>query len=638
MCENRFERADTAACPAYGAFICSLCCSLDSRCHDRCKPPAARASAQWRQALAALLPRRMRDRVNFAPAQYLAVFLLLTSSMAFLISIIYVQERAHADTLRWPLVKIFSLLSVGSALCAWWVVLVSDSRRVALQESERQTQLLQKEIDAHRRTDQALQTAKEQAEAASQAKTRYVAGMAHELRTPLNTILGYTQILLRSGDSVLPASAREAVATMQQSGEHMHALIDGLLDLARIEAGRLRLDMAALHLPGFLDELVRTVRPQCEAKGLAFRLETHGRVPLWVRADAKRLRQILINLLSNAIRFTDAGQVVLRVDCRGTVLQFQVEDSGIGIEPQDHERIFMPFERGSAGRRTTVAGTGLGLSITQMLTVLMGGELTLRSQSGVGSTFGVRLYLREIAPPEVVVTPALQPTRSISGYVGSQRTLLVVDDQAVQRQLLAGLLIPLGFEVNEAASGRECLDTVAKRKPDAVLLDLSMDDMSGWDTAAVLRQRHGPGELPIVIVSADLFENQGERVTAAGCQGFVGKPVIESELVQVLGHALGLEWIYEQEAKTPALRAHPADGAAPVPLPRTLYEHMLQMARFGNASGLRQLLRASADQHPELARTLQALSTHLEQFDFAAFTQTLHRVAPLEDTDDEPVA
>ena len=253
MCENRFERADTAACPAYGAFICSLCCSLDSRCHDRCKPPAARASAQWRQALAALLPRRMRDRVNFAPAQYLAVFLLLTSSMAFLISIIYVQERAHADTLRWPLVKIFSLLSVGSALCAWWVVLVSDSRRVALQESERQTQLLQKEIDAHRRTDQALQTAKEQAEAASQAKTRYVAGMAHELRTPLNTILGYTQILLRSGDSVLPASAREAVATMQQSGEHMHALIDGLLDLARIEAGRLRLDMAALHLPGFLD-------------------------------------------------------------------------------------------------------------------------------------------------------------------------------------------------------------------------------------------------------------------------------------------------------------------------------------------------------------------------------------------------
>ena len=380
------------------------------------------------------------------------------------------------------------------------------------------------------------------------------------------------------------------------------------------------------------------VRPQCEAKGLAFRLETHGRVPLWVRADAKRLRQILINLLSNAIRFTDAGQVVLRVDCRGTVLQFQVEDSGIGIEPQDHERIFMPFERGSAGRRTTVAGTGLGLSITQMLTVLMGGELTLRSQSGVGSTFGVRLYLREIAPPEVVVTPALQPTRSISGYVGSQRTLLVVDDQAVQRQLLAGLLIPLGFEVNEAASGRECLDTVAKRKPDAVLLDLSMDDMSGWDTAAVLRQRHGPGELPIVIVSADLFENQGERVTAAGCQGFVGKPVIESELVQVLGHALGLEWIYEQEAKTPALRAHPADGAAPVPLPRTLYEHMLQMARFGNASGLRQLLRASADQHPELARTLQALSTHLEQFDFAAFTQTLHRVAPLEDTDDEPVA
>ena len=192
------------------------------------------------------------------------------------------------------------------------------------------------------------------AENASQAKTRYVAGMTHELRTPLNSILGYSQILLRSGE--LQGSAREAVTTIQQSGQHMHALIDGLLDLARIEAGRLRLDPAPLPFQEFLSELARMVQPQAEGKGLAFRLETQGRVPAWVQADAKRLRQILINLLGNAVRFTNRGAVVLRVDCRHEVVRFEVEDTGIGIAPQDQERIFQPFE--ARQRRTACQRSG----------------------------------------------------------------------------------------------------------------------------------------------------------------------------------------------------------------------------------------------------------------------------------------
>ena len=620
VCDNPFESADMAHCPAYGAPICSLCCSLESRCHDRCKS-GSRAADQVREALAAVLPASLNNRYNFRVAQYFTVFLGLSAILAFLLGVVYVQESlqgpAHAEALRLPFIKAFSLLAMLAAVCAWWVVLATESRRMAHDESERQTQLLQKEIDAHQRTDAALQNAKEVAESASHAKTRYVAGMTHELRTPLNSILGYAQILLRGQE--LKPSAREMVTTIQQSGQHMHALIDGLLDLARIEAGRLRLDPAPLPFPEFLDELVRMVQPQAEGKGLAFRLETVGRVPAWVQADAKRLRQILINLLGNAVRFTDAGGIVLRVDCRHEVLRFEVEDTGIGIAPQDQERIFMPFERGSAGRRTSEAGTGLGLAITHLLTELMGGELTLRSQVDVGSTFTIRMYLREIEAP---ARRSVRNLRPIVGYLAPRRALLVVDDQPIQRQLLASLLLPLGFAIREAASGREALETVQRERPDAVLLDINMDDLNGWQTAQLMRAEAGPG-LPIIFVSADPFENRPELLAAVGAQGFVSKPVIESELLDLLARVLQLEWVHEAHPAAVTGSGAARDATVPLPLAGDLRERLVTLARLGNASGLRALLRESAQDAPAMADVLQSLVVHVDRFDFNALIARL---------------
>jgi signal transduction histidine kinase/CheY-like chemotaxis protein len=620
VCDNPFESADMAHCPAYGAPICSLCCSLESRCHDRCKTQS-RAGDQVRQALAAVLPASLNNRFNFRVAQYFTVFLALTALMAFLLGVVYVQESlqgpAHAEALRLPFIKAFSLMAVLAAVCAWWVVLATESRRMAHDESERQTQLLQKEIDAHQRTDAALQNAKEVAENASSAKTRYVAGMTHELRTPLNSILGYAQILLRGHE--LKASAREMVTTIQQSGQHMHALIDGLLDLARIEAGRLRLDPAPLPFPDFLSELVRMVQPQAEGKGLSFRLETVGRVPAWVQADAKRLRQILINLLGNAVRFTDRGGIVFRVDCRHEVVRFEVEDTGIGIAPQDQERIFMPFERGSAGRRTSEAGTGLGLAITHLLTELMGGELTLRSQVDAGSTFTIRMYLREIEAP---AQRSVRNLRPIVGYLAPRRTLLVVDDQPIQRQLLASLLLPLGFAIREAASGREALEIVQRERPDAVLLDINMDDLNGWETAQLMRAEAGPA-LPIIFVSADPFENRPELLAAVGAQGFVSKPVIESELLDLLARVLQLEWVHEAHPAAVAGNGASRDPAAPLPLAGDLRERLVTLARLGNASGLRALLRESAQDEPAMADVLQSLVVHVDRFDFNALIARL---------------
>ena len=350
VCDNSFESEDMAHCPAYSAPICSLCCTLESRCHDRCKIDS-RAAEQMSGWLQALMPPALSARLNFRVAHYMLVATSLIALLATVVGVVYAQEAIAGtsdSTMATAFLKVFALLSVVVAVAAWWVVLGSESRQMAQEESNRHNNLLALEIEAHRRTDAALQTAKEAAEAANQAKTRYVAGMTHELRTPLNSILGYSQILLK-GDAVTPP--REAVQTIHRSGEHMLGLIDGLLDLARIEAGRLQLEPAPLALPAFLDQLVHMVRPQAENKGLAFVYTHAGQLPLWVHADAKWLRQILINLLTNAVRFTDSGTVTLHVDARREVLRFDVVDTGIGVAPQDHVRIFEPFERGAAGHR-----------------------------------------------------------------------------------------------------------------------------------------------------------------------------------------------------------------------------------------------------------------------------------------------
>jgi signal transduction histidine kinase/CheY-like chemotaxis protein/purine-cytosine permease-like protein len=618
VCENPFESEDMAQCPAYGAPICSLCCALESRCHDRCKTQS-RMTEQVQAAMADVLPAAIGRRINVRMAHYLVVSVSLIALVAVILGVVYEQHSVVPGSAAaggaTAMMQAFALLSLAAAVGAWWIVLGSESRRMAEDESNRQNHLLMREIEAHRRTDIELQAAKEIAEAANQAKTRYVAGMTHELRTPLNGILGYAQIMLK--DTQMQGERRAAVQTIHQSGEHLRGLIESLLDLARIEAGKLRLDVAPLPMHEFLDDVVRMVAPQAAAKGLAFELKTEGRIPDYVRADARRLRQILINLLGNAVRFTDSGSVTLVLDHRREVSCFRIIDTGIGIAAPDLERVFLPFERGSAGRRTGEPGTGLGLTITHLLTQLMGGELTVVSTPGEGSTFTVRVYLGETADPGVSATPRHRP---VSGYIGDRRTLLVVDDHPTQRQMLAGMLLPLGFQIREAGTGRECLETVFDHPPDAILLDITMDDMNGWDVAREIRSR-GLAKLPIIMVSANAFENQPAMLAAAGCQAFVDKPVIESELLTVLQRELELEWVAELAVPSWVTVSAPQTGELPNEHARTL----LRLARMGHPQGLHRALDAMVAEYPAQAAHAEELRELVGRFDWPELIERLDR-------------
>ncbi len=620
VCENTFEVEDMAGCPVYGAPICSLCCTLESRCHDSCKS-GSRAAEQAEHFLSALLPHWLSRKVNFRAGHYLIVLLSFSALLAVVMAMVYLQEAALLPSsdpptmLRSAFVKVFAILLLIIAVCSWWVVLGHESRHMAQDESNRHNALLQREVEAHKRTDAALQAAKELAESANHAKTRYVAGMTHELRTPLNSILGYAQILMKS--DAVAGTTREAVQTMQHSGEHMLALVDDLLDLARIEAGRLRLEPAPLQLVHFLDGVVDMVRPQALAKGLQFVFTHAGQMPAWVQADTKYLRQILINLITNAVRFTDTGTVTLHVDCRSEVLRFDVMDTGIGIATQDQQRIFLPFERGAAGRRRGEPGTGLGLTITGLLTSLMGGELTMHSRSGQGSTFSVRLYLREIDDPG----PLAEAPHQIIGYFGQRQTLMVVDDQPVQRQMLAGMLAPYGFAVREAASGTECIDSVGEIRPDAILLDISMDDMDGWQTATLLRERGC--SVPIIVVSANVFEHQSARLKACGCQAFVGKPVLESELMDALQRNLGLQWVNYRNA---ALLATARPTSAFERLSEDERADIIQLARLGHVAALKRRLERILADDPSKDACCAQVSAFIGQYDLESLLDQLTKI------------
>ncbi|RAK51439.1 response regulator [Phenylobacterium deserti] len=412
----------------------------------------------------------------------------------------------------------------------------------------------------------ALAKAKQAAERASEAKSAFLASMSHELRTPLNAVLGYAQLLERAR---LAPEHLASVRTIHRSGVHLLSLITDLLDLSKIEAGKMELHPAPVSVRGAIAAVAEMIEVRAEEKGLAFNCEVEDAVPEAVSADDKRLRQILLNLLSNAVKFTNEGRVSLRVGLvertRETArLRFEVQDSGTGISENELEQIFRPFEQvgGLEGRE---AGAGLGLAISRQLAGLMGATIQVQSRVGHGSSFWFEASfpLADAAPVEEHVASS-----KIVGYAGERRRVLVVDDNQDNRGLLCDLLEQLGFATEVACEGREAVRLAQLTSPDIILMDLKMPGMDGLEATRLIRVIEPLKAVPIVAVSANNAEEGEASARAAGADAYVSKPINNCELLRTVGELLAVEWLWEDakggktaagaaSAETPTAAAQP---------------------------------------------------------------------------------
>jgi signal transduction histidine kinase/ActR/RegA family two-component response regulator len=599
---------------------------------------------RWAAVLRRALPARLMPQVETGLGHYLLLMGLIVPALGALFGLLYHQElkaltpRGEFDpnllaalepTLRAGFVKAYAALLLVAGVVAWWLVLAHQSRRVALEETTRQTEALVREIALHQQTDLQLQEAKRIADAANQAKTRYITTISHELRTPLNSILGYAQLL--EDDPAMPAHRRQAVSVIRRGGDHLLGLIEGTLDVARIEGGKLTLDVKPMRLRDGLREIAHMFAPMAQAKGIAFVFEGGDALPEVVRADERRLRQILINLLGNAVKFTTRGQITLRVQHAREMARVDIVDSGPGMGADELARVFEPFVRGAASSgkdgNAAAGGTGLGLTISKMLTDLMGGEMTVTSAPGQGSTFSLRLFLPEVRAGQGGDGAEGAPPRAQRhGYAGPRRHILVVDNEEADRQLLVDMLQPQGFVIHPACSGEDALAQLATLKPDAILMDLAMPGLDGWQTMARIRAL-GLSDAPLAVVSANAFDRGLDNEVRLPAADFLVKPVRVADLLDWLGQRLHLPWL-PAPADAPAgpePSAVPPEAAAIHYPPTDAIERLQALVGLGYLRGITRELDRIEAEHAAASAFVAQLRQQARAFQLDAMTQTLLR-------------
>ncbi|HEY9739365.1 MAG TPA: ATP-binding protein, partial [Coleofasciculaceae cyanobacterium] len=428
---------------------------------------------------------------------------------------------------------------------------------------------------------------------------------------------GYTQIFKKYKN--LTDQQNNGIDIIHQCGEHLLTLINDILDLSKIEARKMELYPKEFYFPAFMNGIAEICRIRAEQKGISLIYKTLFPLPKIIRADEKRLRQVLINLLSNAVKFTEEGSITLQVGYNEGKLRFQVEDTGIGIAPEQLEEIFLPFQQvGDNSHKSE--GTGLGLTISRQLVELMGGEIKVKSTLGKGSLFWLDLNLPEVSQP-VNVTNVQE--RNIIGFVGAKRKVLVVDDKSANRSVLVSLLEPLGFEVLEATNGLDGLDKAREFKPDVIFMDLVMTVMDGFEATRRLRMSPDLKDVVVIAISASVFDFNRQQSREVGCDDFLSKPIREAELLEKLRLHLELEWVYEearsvrqeQEDVNPKSKTSPVSQVRGRQNPKLMappaqeVAALLDLARRGDLRGIVK----RANQLEELDERWIPFANHLRQ-------------------------
>ena len=488
-------------------------------------------------------------------------------------------------------VGLISALSIALALIVW--------QGIRLVNRDRKLHITNQDLE---RAKETAEEAREVAESANQAKSDFLANISHEIRTPMNAILGYAQLMRRSKD--LASNHQHAVDTIQKSGGHLLGLINEVLDISKIEAGRMELNPVNFDLGNLLETLGRMFEFRCTEKGLQWRLEGVGSKPMLVHGDGTKLEQVLMNLLGNARKFTEEGVVVLRVTFQPEdKYYFEVIDTGVGIAPEDQEMLFQPFHQGTTG--VVQEGTGLGLAIAQRQVELMGGQLEVESAVGQGSRF----YFTVVFPPAEgeVREEALEQWTHVERLAGNYRVqALVVDDVEENRNILNRMLTDLGAEVEVAEDGRQALERMEISVPDIVFLDIRMPVMGGREALERLRERSVWDRVKVVAISASTLEHQQQEVLADGFDDFIGKPFRFEQLCGCLAAHLGVEYEYREVVEEVAGDGEAADWSE-VELPEELLSGLEQAAEFYSVTDMDEYF----EKMEQLGEAPQKLATHL---------------------------